>query len=183
MMRPLQLVKCRIVHCPECQASTRVIETRAADDGAAVRRRRTCLVCGRRFTTYERHERGRLVVRKRDGQPQPFDRAKLLGGLLRASHKRPVDRDRLEALAERIEREVERAGGELPAQRIGDMALAGLRELDRVSYLQFAAVYKSFSDPSEFSSELAELGVGSVRPDREDPGSAPYATDRRGTDG
>jgi transcriptional repressor NrdR len=171
------------VDCPVCLAGTRVIETRAADDGAAVRRRRSCPSCGRRFTTYERHERGRLVVRKRDGQPQGFDRAKLLGGLLRASHKRPVEHERLEALADRIEREVERAGGELPAQRIGDMALAGLRDLDRVSYLQFAAVYKSFRDASEFSSELAELGVGSVRPNGEDSGSAPYATDRRGTDG
>ena len=154
-----------------------------ADDGAAVRRRRGCPSCGRRFTTYERHERGRLVVRKRDGRPQPFDRAKLLGGLLRASHKRPVDRERLEGLAERIEREVERAGGELPAQRIGDMALAGLRDLDRVSYLQFAAVYKSFRDPSQFSSELAELGVGSVRPQREDLGSTADPTDRRRTHG
>jgi transcriptional repressor NrdR len=175
------------VDCLDCQASTRVIETRAAGDGTAVRRRRVCSSCGRRFTTYERYERAPVAIRKRNGERQPFDRAKLLGGLLRASHKRPVDRRRLEALADRIEREVERAGGELPAQRVGDMALAGLRDLDRVSYLQFAAVYKSFSDPSEFSSELARLrgsaGTDSVRFAGEDLGSAPYAMTKRGADG
>jgi transcriptional repressor NrdR len=148
-----------------------------------------CSGCGRRFTTYERHEPGELAVRKRNGRRQAFDRAKLLGGLLRAAHKRPVDRRRLEALADRIQREVERAGGELPAQRVGDMALRGLRDLDRVAYLQFAAVYKGFSDPSQFSSELAELegpplaGAGAVRPAGDDPRSPANALDRRGPDG
>ena len=173
--------------CLVCQSSTRVIETRAADDGAAVRRRRVCPACGRRFTTYERCERGPLAVRKRSGEAEAFDREKLVGGLRRASHKRPIDPDRLEALADRIEGEAERAGGELPAQRVGDMALAGLRDLDRIAYLQFAAVYRSFSDPSEFSSELARLGVdppalapgGSVRLAGEDSGSAAIAADRR----
>ncbi|MFL5820550.1 MAG: transcriptional regulator NrdR [Solirubrobacteraceae bacterium] len=175
--------------CLACQARTRVIETRTADDRTAVRRRRVCSGCGRRFTTYERYERGGLAVRKRGGRREAFDRAKLLGGLLRASHKRPVDRERLEALADRIEREVERAGGELPAQRVGDMALGGLRDLDRVAYLQFAAVYKGFSDPSQFSSELAALqgsatraGSG-VRLAGDDPRSPANALDRRGHDG
>ena len=176
--------------CPACHTRTHVIETRTGDDRTSVRRRRECAECGRRFTTYERYEPGDLVVRKRSGRRQAFDRAKLLGGLLRAAHKRPVDRRRLEALADRIQHEVERAGGELPAQQVGDMALRGLRDLDRVAYLQFAAVYKGFSDPSQFSSELAELegpapvgAGGAVRAAGDDPGSPVNALDRRGPDG
>jgi len=178
------------VNCPDCDDATRVIETRRALDGTAVRRRRACGGCGRRFTTFERFERPRLSVRKRSGRLEPFDRAKLLGGLLRAAHKRPVDRGRVEELADGIRREIERAGGELDAQRVGDMALAGLRDLDRVAYLQFAAVYKGFSDPSEFSTELAELeSVGAsgtpayVRVTSEDPRSPTTRADRRGLDG
>jgi transcriptional repressor NrdR len=166
-----------------------VIETRMSDDRASVRRRRMCSGCGRRFTTYERYEPVDLAVRKRNGRRQAFDRDKLLGGLLRAAHKRPVDRRRLDALADRIQREVEHAGGELPAQRVGDMALRGLRDLDRVAYLQFAAVYKGFSDPSQFSFELAELegppvrGADAVRAAGDDPRSPAKALDRRGRDG
>jgi len=177
------------MNCPACRTRTRVIETRTSDDHTSVRRRRVCSECGRRFTTYERYAPGDLAVRKRSGRRQAFDRAKLLGGLLRAAHKRPVDRRRLETLADRIEREVERAGGELPAQRVGDMALRGLRDLDRVAYLQFAAVYKGFSDPSQFSSELAELEDptpsvgGAVRTAGDDPRSPTNALDRRGHDG
>jgi transcriptional repressor NrdR len=178
------------VNCPACQTRTSVIETRTSDDRTSVRRRRACPGCGRRFTTYERYQPGELTVRKRSGRRQAFDRAKLLGGLRRAAHKRPVERARLEALADRIQHEVERAGGELPAQRVGDMALRGLRDLDRVAYLQFAAVYKGFSDPSQFSSELAELegrapvaGDAAVRAAGDDPGSPVNALDRRGRDG
>lgn len=167
-----------------------MIETRAGDDRTSVRRRRVCSGCGRRFTTYERYEPGELTIRKRSGRRQAFDRDKLLGGLLRAAHKRPVDRGRLEALADRIQHEAERAGGELPAQRVGDMALRGLRDLDRVAYLQFAAVYKGFSDPSQFSSELAELerpgrvgAGGAVRAAGDDPRSPINTLDRRGRDG
>lgn len=160
------------MHCPYCQADSRVLETRAADDGA-VRRRRECSECGRRFTTHERYERPALFVRKRDGSRQPFDREKLLGGLLRAAHKRPLDRGDAEELVSRIAEEVERAGGELHAQRIGDMALAGLRELNRIAYLQFAAVYKGFEDPSEFRDELRRLGVEPQMATTEDSGASP----------
>jgi transcriptional repressor NrdR len=178
------------VKCPYCESRSHVVETRTAD-GGAVRRRRECVGCGRRFTTYERYERPPLFVRKRDGSRQPFDREKLAGGLLRAAHKRPIERADAEVLVDRIAREVERAGGELPAQRIGDMALAGLERLDRIAYLQFAAVYKGFEDPGEFRSELARLGVEpqaadaqsvSVRPDRNDPRLPHQAASRRGTD-
>jgi transcriptional repressor NrdR len=147
------------MQCPTCNGDTRVLESRAAEGGAAVRRRRECTECGRRFTTFERRVREQLFVRKRDGRREPFDRAKLAAGLFRAAHKRPVDPAAIEALVMRIEDAAEAAGGELEAARIGEMCLAGLRELDRVAYLQFAAVYKGFSDPSEFTEELRRLGV------------------------
>ena len=147
------------VICPSCAQSTRVLESRPADDRTAVRRRRACSGCGRRFTTFERREREPLYVRKRDGERQPFDRAKLIGGLLRAAHKRPVDPRGVERLVSAIEDDAEAAGGELPAERIGEACLRGLRELDRIAYLQFAAVYKGFSDPGEYQAELRRLGV------------------------
>jgi transcriptional repressor NrdR len=163
------------MRCPACHAPTHVRESRPTDEGATVRRRRECSECDRRFTTYERYEQGLPSVRKRDGSRQPFDRAKLLGGLLRAIHKRPVPRADAEALADRIEVEIVEAGGELPAQRVGELLLEGLRELDRVAYLQAVAVYRGFDDPSDFSSELASIGAGSVRPDGEDPELPPKA--------
>lgn len=107
-----------------------------------MRRRRECNGCGNRFTTYERHEIRALFVRKRDGRTEPFDREKLRGGLARASHKRPVEPETIDALVDRIEAEAIRAGGEIPAARIGELCLAGLKEIDQVAYLQFAAVYR-----------------------------------------
>lgn len=156
--------------CPSCQAPTRVIETRAADGGGVVRRRRECRDCGARMTTFERHEPDRLWVRKRDGRREPFDRTKLLNGLLRAAYKRPVRRADAAALVDRIAADLARAGGELEAERVGDMALAGLAELDRIAYLQFAAVYRGFDDVSEFTSELRRLGFEPADPAEDDPG-------------
>jgi len=145
--------------CPSCNGITRVLESRRADDGAATRRRRECPACGRRFTTFERREREPLFVIKRDGERQRFDRAKLAGGLLRAAHKRPVEPAAVERLVASIEDAAEAAGGELEAEAVGEMCLTGLRELDRIAYLQFAAVYKGFEDPGEFTGELRRLGV------------------------
>jgi len=120
-----------------------------------------------------------MQVIKRDGEHQPFDRAKLRAGMLRAAHKRPVDPADVEAIADRIEAAVEAAGGELAARRIGQMCLDGLRQLDRVSYLQFASVYKEFADVDDVQAELAELGAeplaGSVRAAREDAEFPPNA--------
>lgn len=147
------------MRCPTCNGDTRVLESRAAEGGLAVRRRRACSACGRRFTTFERREREPVFVRKRDGRREPFDRAKLARGLLRAAYKRPVERADVERLVASIEAEAEAAGGELPAEHVGERALAGLRELDRIAYLQFAAVYRGFDDPSEFTDELRALGV------------------------
>ena len=145
--------------CPSCNGITRVLESRRADDGAATRRRRECPACGRRFTTFERREREPLFVIKRDGERQRFDRAKLAGGLLRAAHKRPVEPAAVELLVASIEDAAEAAGGDLHAETVGEMCLTGLRELDRIAYLQFAAVYKGFEDPGEFTGELRRLGV------------------------
>jgi transcriptional repressor NrdR len=125
------------VNCPRCDSPTKTLETRRVPDGAT-RRRRECSSCGHRFTTYERAVPETLEVVKRDGHRQPFDRDKLLGALIRASHKRDVDPRRLDEIVDRVEREARGAGGELAASRIGELCLAGLRDLDHGAYLQFA---------------------------------------------
>jgi transcriptional repressor NrdR len=126
------------VNCPRCDSPTSTLETRKSEGGAALRRRRECTSCGHRFTTYERAVPEVLEVIKRDGHTQPFDRQKLRGALLRASHKRDVDPRRLEEIVERVEAEARGSGGRLSAARIGELCLDGLRELDRGAYLQFA---------------------------------------------
>ena len=148
--------------CPACHGPTRVSETRAAS-GGAVRRRRQCSSCGHRFTTFERVERGPLSVRKRDGSGQRFDRVKLRAALLGAAHKRPVSAPDVERIVDRIEAEAEAGGGEISSERIVELCLIGLRELDPGAYLQYAGTLPSFSP--EIAGSIPE---GSVRPDRED---------------
>jgi transcriptional repressor NrdR len=126
------------VNCPQCESHTSILETRKADGGSALRRRRECGSCGHRFTTYERAVPETIEVVKRDGHRQPFDRGKLRGALIRASHKRDVDPRDLEQIVERVEREARDSGGELAAARIGELCLDGLRALDHGAYLQFA---------------------------------------------
>lgn len=145
--------------CPTCHAATRVLETRREDRGAAVKRRRECSGCGDRFTTFERRERPPLFVVKRDGRRERFDADKLRDGMLRAAYKRPVTIEQVDAIAEHIEAEVEAAGGELNASRIGEMCLAGLGEIDRISYLQFAAVYRQLADVEDVQAELRRIGA------------------------
>jgi transcriptional repressor NrdR len=148
--------------CPVCDRPTRVLESRRAEHGAATRRRRECSACGHRFTTFERRERAPLAVRKRDGEGQRFDRNKLRAALLRSTHKRQVSADDVEALVGRIELAIEDAGGELPAERIGELALAGLQDLDHGAYLQFLGTLPS---PN---ADFAESNPGgSVRGERE----------------
>jgi transcriptional repressor NrdR len=133
------------VVCPLCSAeSTQVIDTRPAAD--AVRRRRECTACGQRFTTYERVEEQRGIVVKRDGRRERFDRQKLLRGLARAAGGRPVSEEQLEAVAAWIAGEVRREGGEVQAERIGDLAERGLARVDPVSAIQFASVYRNLTD-------------------------------------
>jgi transcriptional repressor NrdR len=124
--------------CPSCERSTRVLESRHAEAGTAIRRRRECPTCGGRFTTYERREPDPLYVIKRDGERQRFDHTKLRAALLRAAHKRPVEPAAIESVVGRIEAELTRTGGELAAQAIGELCLAELRALDTGAYLQFA---------------------------------------------
>lgn len=123
-----------------------------------MRRRRECSSCGHRFTTYERYEAQALFVIKRDGSRQPFDRAKLRGGLERASHKRPVRPEAIDELVARIEKAAVRQGGEIEAARIGDMCLAGLKRIDQVAYLQFAAVYRQLG-VEDVQAELDRLST------------------------
>jgi transcriptional repressor NrdR len=133
------------VQCPFCSAeSTQVIDTRPAAD--AVRRRRECGACGRRFTTYERVEEQRATVVKRDGTRERFDRQKLQRGLARAAGGRPVSEAQLEAVAAWIASEVRREGGDVHAERIGDLAERGLARVDPVSAIQFASVYRNLAD-------------------------------------
>jgi transcriptional repressor NrdR len=138
-----------------------VLESRRAEEGAALRRRRRCTKCQHRFTTYERPEPEPLQVIKRSGERQPFDRAKLTGGLVRASHKRDVDPRDLELIVDGIEEEGRAAAGELSAERIGEMCLEGLRRLDHGAYLQFAG---TLPDEAESPRNLRESkGPSSVR--------------------
>jgi transcriptional repressor NrdR len=148
------------VQCPFCSSeSTQVIDTRPAQD--AVRRRRECAGCGERFTTYERAEPPRVVVTKRDGRRERFDRQKLLRGLARAAGGRPVSDEQLEGVASWIASEVRRGGGEVQAGRIGDLAERGLARIDPVSAIQFASVYRNLADLEQLEAV--------VRRFREDP--------------
>ncbi len=140
-----------------------MLESRRADDGASVRRRRECEGCRRRFTTFERRESLPLYVTKRNGERQRFDRTKLLAALIRAAHKRPVSAADLERLVDRIESVAGDSGGELPAERIGELCLTGLRELDVGAYLQFAG---TLAEPA--SAISGGPAPGSVRQARKD---------------
>ena len=147
--------------CPLCGSATRVLESRRAEDGAALRRRRRCSECEHRFTTYERIEPGPLSVLKRSGRRQRFDRAKLHGALVRASHKRDVDPRALEAIVARVEHEGRDSGGEIGAERIGEICLEGLEPLDRGAFLQFAG---TLPDPVGEPRKYGDRGLaGSVR--------------------
>jgi transcriptional repressor NrdR len=155
------------MRCPSCTAPTRVAETRSADEGRAMRRRRHCSRCGHRFTTFERIDRPPVSVRKRDGTSQRFDRVKLRAALLGAAHKRPVAAPDVERIVEGIESEAEVAGGEIAAERIVELCLAALHELDRGAYLQYAGTLPSFNPEI-----TASLEPGSVRAAR-DPAQLP----------
>ena len=146
------------MRCPYCSAAeTRVVDSRLSEPGDAVRRRRQCSGCSARFTTYERATAIPLVVRKRDGRTEAFDRDKLLRGLLRAATKRPVEVARLEALVDSIEATVRHAGGEADAAHVGELALRGLMSADRVAAIRFASVYRNFETLAEFDAELRRL--------------------------
>jgi transcriptional repressor NrdR len=149
------------MRCPFCAAiEDKVVDTRPSDGEQVIRRRRECLTCGRRFTTYERVDEILPLVVKKDGRREPFDRAKVLAGLKKACSKRPVPVEVLEQAADKIERSLEAGDKEIPSSRIGDAVMDALREIDEVAYVRFASVYRSFRDVNELMSELQSL-VGS----------------------
>ena len=147
------------MQCPYCDfEDTRVIDSRLSEGKDAIRRRRECLSCAKRFTTYERREPLRLMVIKRDGGREPFDRAKLFTGISRACAKRQVPEEEIEYIVDEIEAELrERRRHEVTSRRLGDMALVRLRRLDMVSYLRFASVYRQYSDVDQFRNELVRI--------------------------
>ena len=150
---------CPLVRCPFCTSGEdRVIDSRTSKDGLEIRRRRECAGCERRFTTYERIEEALPVVVKADGRREPFDRNKIARGLKRAVGKRPVPSIKLAEIAEAVEAEISELGvREIASQSIGERLLPRLRELDEVSYVRFASIYRDFRDIDEFVIELTEV--------------------------
>ena len=145
--------------CPFCgHQEDKVVDSRASSDGVSIRRRRECLGCGKRFTTYEKVEEQSLMVIKKDGRREPFDRHKLLSGLTRACEKRPVSMEQLERLADEIEQDLSRQfDSEVPSSEIGERVMKRLHELDPVAYVRFASVYREFKDAEQFMREIKDV--------------------------
>lgn len=170
----------RRVRCPACGSfDDKVVDSRQSDDGVVIRRRRACLACGRRFTTFERLEEVALTVVKRSGDREPFDRAKVVAGVSLATKGRPVDDESLEALASAVEERLRLEGPEVASDQVGRAVLEELREVDVVAAVRFASVYKEFDDLADFERELDEL-MGPARrltkatePKRHDPPADP----------
>ncbi len=145
--------------CPYCAADgNKVIDSRSSNTGKNIRRRRECLKCGKRFTTYERVEEMPLMVIKKDGRREPFDRNKILAGLTKACEKRPVSVKRLEKLADVIETQIQKNfEKEVKAAYVGELAMKQLHTMDQVAYVRFASVYRQFKDINQFMKELKQL--------------------------
>ena len=145
--------------CPFCgHPENKVVDSRESEEAQSIRRRRECLSCERRFTTYERVDEIPYMVVKKDGRREKFDRQKVLAGLLRACEKRPVGTNRLEEIVNEIEVKVaDSPDREIPSTQVGEILMARLRELDKVAYVRFASVYLDFKDVKEFMDELKDL--------------------------
>ena len=145
--------------CPFCgDDNTRVIDSRPADDNEAIRRRRQCDECGKRFTTYEKVETIPLIVIKKDKNRETYDRSKIESGVVRSCHKRPVSVDQIEACVDEIENKIFNLGvREIESEKIGEIVMDQIRDLDRVAYVRFASVYRQFKDADTFMSELKKL--------------------------
>jgi transcriptional repressor NrdR len=148
------------MHCSKCgNMEDKVIDSRLSKDGRSIRRRRECVACGTRFTTYEEIERADLRVLKRDGRSEPFDRHKLLNGMLKACEKRPVSRESLENACTDILQAFEQDfSREIPSHLLGGKVMDALHQLDEVAYVRYASVYRSFQDIGEFIEEIQSLG-------------------------
>lgn len=145
--------------CPFCSSSeSKVLESRISKDGVAIRRRRECMTCQERFTTYERVEEFEPVVAKKDGRRERFDRRKVIEGILKACEKRPVSLEQIEAFANNLVKEIQDRGErEITSQSIGERIMEALKSWDHVAYVRFASVYKQFNDINEFMEQVAEL--------------------------
>jgi transcriptional repressor NrdR len=163
------------MRCPYCRhADSRVVDSREADDGQLIRRRRACQECGRRFTTVEEAV---LAVVKRSGVTEPFSRSKIMSGVRKACQGRPVDEDAIALLAQRVEEAIRaRGAAEVPSHDVGLAILGPLRELDEVAYLRFASVYRSFDNLDDFEREIAALRAAAVS--RRDAATDEPATSR-----
>jgi len=158
------------VQCPWCLVDDdRVIDSRLAEEGAAIRRRRECTACGHRYTTFERIDEVPLTVVKRSGEREPFDRAKVIGGLRAASKNRPVSDSQLERVALEVEEELREDASDPTTQRVGLAVLDRLRSLDEVAYLRFASVYKGFEGVDDFRREVGLLTKTTAPKRREGP--------------
>lgn len=153
------------MHCPYCaHASTQVLDTRVSEDGDSIRRRRRCESCDRRFTTYERPEIALPVVVKKNGSRAEFDRAKLSFSLHLALRKRPVSAEAIDASIERIEDKLMSSGDkEVPSDRIGELVMRELKKIDKIAYIRFASVYRSFEDVDEFADVIREVATKTSR--------------------
>ena len=147
------------MHCPFCgYEDSKVIDSRPAEDGAAIRRRRECIKCEKRFTTYEKVESLPIIVIKKDKTREQFNREKLLSGITRACEKRPVETEQLDMLVDRIESELQNTlRREISTKEIGEKVMEGLREIDEVAYVRFASVYRQFKDVNPFIAEVNKL--------------------------
>lgn len=144
------------MQCPHCKSDTKVVDKR--DSGEHTRRRRECLKCSKRFTTYERLEETPLVVIKKDGRRQEFDRGKIKAGILRACEKRPITTEQIERVADEIEHFLRnKYTADVPSRAIGEVVMARLKQMDKVAYIRFASVYRNFTDLGSFEKELKEL--------------------------
>lgn len=146
------------MHCPRCKKEdTAVVDSRVAEDGRAIRRRRECTSCKHRFTTFERQELASLIVVKRDGTREPYSREKLERGIWLASTKRPVTQEQIDRLLSRLEEKWGANKGEVSSSTIGNDVMKALHKLDKVAYIRFASVHREFKDVEEFKEELGKL--------------------------
>jgi transcriptional repressor NrdR len=149
------------MQCPFCRGpDTKVVDSRDTENGQAIRRRRECITCGQRYTTFERVEGVPLVVTKRDGHREAFDRAKVVSGIAKACKNRPVADESMRAICDEIEEIARERGGEIASADLGNEILTRLSALDEVAYVRFASVYREFSDVAEFQRAISELSAG-----------------------
>ncbi|HTY13258.1 MAG TPA: transcriptional regulator NrdR [Candidatus Omnitrophota bacterium] len=146
--------------CPACDKDNdKVLDSRPTEDGLAIRRRRECLECGNRFTSYERVEEKPVFVIKRDGRHEEFNRDKILAGIVRACEKRPVDLEVIEGIVDQVERMVRKAPNEVKTGKIGEFIMEKLQRIDQIAYVRFASVYRQFTDVTDFVQVVKEVSA------------------------